>query len=134
MRAVVSFAILLVLTGCRGTPDPGAAVRETYDWYVKARRAGVDALAQPDAERYLTPGFIAALRRSEMETNIEPEMLTSAFEVKEMQTNGNRARGRVFLRNRMVGDHFFFVQLQLVNRRWKVDDVKVMEPGEANGN
>src|SRR5438552_7554577 len=126
-------ATCTLLAGCQGGPNPADTVRNAYDWYLRELKSGVDPLEQKRAElkEFVTDGFLASIDNMRPELEASPFMDAQSFDAKlsiEKVTSDRRAATvRIGLSGRLSGQHTLNVYLVKVDRRWKVDDVKLLE-------
>src|SRR5881275_475981 len=125
--------ICLLLTGCGREPGPDDTIRNAYAWYVRELKSGVNPLEQKRTElkEFVTDGFLTSIDNMRPELEASPFMDAQSFDAKlsiEKVTSDRRAATvRIGLSGRLSGQHTLNVYLVKVDRRWKVDDVKLLE-------
>ena len=137
-RSIIITSALVIatgtlVTGCRRGPNPADTVRNAYGWYLRQLKSGVNPLEQKRTElkQFVTDNFLVSIDNMRPELEASPFMDAQSFDAKlsiEKVTSDRRAATvRIGLSGRLSGQHTLNVYLVKVDRRWKVDDVKLLE-------
>jgi hypothetical protein len=138
MRSIIITSSLIaatcvLLAGCQRGPNPADTVRNAYGWYLRELKSGVNPLEQKRAKlkEFVTDNFLISIDNMRPELEASPVMDAQSFDAKlsiEKVTSDRRAATvRIGLSGRLSGQHSLNVYLVIVDGRWKVDDVKLLE-------
>ena len=127
--AVLSFSVL----ACQRAPDPADAIRNAYGWYVHELKSGTNPLRQKRTElkEFVTDNFLTSIDNMRPDFEGSPFTDSQSFDARiaigNVKSDSRAATVRVVLSGRLFGQHTMDVYLVKVDRRWKVDDVKLLE-------
>src|SRR5947207_14753819 len=133
LSLIIAPCALVAVTGCQHGPNPADTVLNTYGWYLRELKRGVNPLEQKRTElkQFVTDNFLASIDNMRPELEASPFMDAQSFDAKlsiEKVTSDRRAATvRIGLSGRLSGQHALNVYLIKVDGRWKVDDVKLLE-------
>jgi Protein of unknown function (DUF3828) len=124
---------MIAVVACNRAPSPNDTIHKAYDWYVQTVKSGGNPAGQARAglSELATEAFLTSIdnMRPELENNpvIDPATFDARIGIENVTTNGPIATARVILAGRTVGKHTLNVYLRKEERRWKIDDVKLLE-------
>jgi hypothetical protein len=124
------------LAGCERGPTPADTIRNLYTWYVEASKKGGDPFAQQRTEmkQFVTERLLTSV--DTLRQGVAGDPLADAedlvrdlkLSIEKVKTSGGTATARVLLTSRLIGQHTLNLYLLKEDGRWKVDDVKLVEP------
>lgn len=137
-RRWIAFAGLLLwalsAAGCGRAPKPEATIKRAYDWYIETTRNAQDPWqrARADLQPLVTERFLASIENMRPEFDGAELMEGRNFDVRlavnDVTVNGSAATANVVVAGRQIGRQRLNVYLVREERRWKIDDVKLIEP------
>lgn len=124
---------MLAFSACHRAPSPSDTIHKAYDWYVQTLKSGGNPLGQARTglNELATEAFLTSIDniRPELENNpfTDPETFDARIGIESITTNGPTAIARVILAGRTLGKQTVNVYLRKEERRWKIDDVKLLD-------
>ncbi len=119
--------------GCSRGPTPEETIKRAYSWYVETSRSGQDPWqrARSDLQQLVTERFLASIENMRADLDggdlMEGRNFDARLTVNDVTVKGSAATAQVALAGRMIGRQRLNVYLVREDRRWKIDDVKLVE-------
>lgn len=133
LALAIAGCTILTFGACQRAPNPTDTILQAYDWYVQTVKSGADPLhqARSGLRQFATEAFLTSLdnMRPELENNsvFDPETFDARIGIENVTTNGPVATAKVIVAGRTLGKRTLTVYLRKEERRWKIDDVKLLE-------